>query len=274
MNSVGNVWADEWRRTDRSFADLDRYLDAAVFAAAPERGRIVDIGCGAGATAIRIAAARPAASVIGIDLSERLLAVARSRAGAGRAEAGGPRFILGDAPSTVDDLAPVDLFVSRHGVMFFDDPVATFRKFARAAASGARVIFSCFAERAANAWAVEPLAALDRTMPSDDDGAGPFAFADPDRVFTILSSAGWLPESPVRVDFRYIAGAGADPVGDAVSFFGRIGPAAALLRDARDRDEAERRMADVCRAHCIDGMVAFPATAWLWSAHVTQGASA
>jgi len=27
---VGHVWAAEWRRTDRSFADLARHLDAAI----------------------------------------------------------------------------------------------------------------------------------------------------------------------------------------------------------------------------------------------------
>ena len=78
---VGDVWSREWRRTDRSFAELDPVLDAAIAAAAPDSGRALDIGCGAGRTSLALVASRPSLSVTGLDLSPALIAIARERAG-------------------------------------------------------------------------------------------------------------------------------------------------------------------------------------------------
>ena len=74
---VGDVWAREWSRTDRSFANLTPHLNNAVLAAAPERGCAIDLGCGAGETSIALATARPDLDVTGVDVSEDLIEVAR-----------------------------------------------------------------------------------------------------------------------------------------------------------------------------------------------------
>src|SRR5690242_17548636 len=79
---VGDTWAAEWQRTDRSFGDLAARLNAAILAVAPDTGRALDIGCGAGATSLALAAARPRLQVTGADLSVEMLAVARARAAA------------------------------------------------------------------------------------------------------------------------------------------------------------------------------------------------
>ena len=264
VGRTGDVWAQEWRRTDRSFRDLAPHLDAAILAAAPAtRFRALDIGCGAGATAHALAAARPDADVLGVDLSEALVAIA-----AARLPLADLRFITGDAPAAAAGRAPVDLFVSRHGVMFFADPVAAFRALAAAAAPGARLVFSCFAERRANRFAGDLLAAMGHDPdPPADEAPGPFAFANRTRVDAILSSAGWHGQA-TRIDFAYRAGEGPDAVADAVSFVSRIGVAAPLLRDA---PEAERpamleALRGVCSRRLHDGAVDFPAAAWLWSA--------
>ena len=76
---VGHVWAAEWRRTDRSFADLARHLDAAIVHVAPDTGQALDIGCGAGTTSLALAEARPKLAITGIDLSDELVAIARQR---------------------------------------------------------------------------------------------------------------------------------------------------------------------------------------------------
>ena len=78
---VGDSWAAEWRRTDRSFAALSTLLDPAILAAAPiGNGRAVDLGCGAGTTSIALATARPELTVVGIDLSADLVRIATTRA--------------------------------------------------------------------------------------------------------------------------------------------------------------------------------------------------
>jgi SAM-dependent methyltransferase len=270
---VGQAWAGEWRRTDRSFAGLDPALERAILAAAsPGGGRLVDLGCGAGTTSLAVARARPTASVTGLDLSPDLIAVAAARRDGAGLSPERCRFVAGDAVASATRLAPIDLFFSRHGVMFFDDPVAAFARLAEAGAPGALLVFSCFAAQADNHWATRT-AGVDAGPRSGVPQPGPFAFADPERVAAILAAAGWHPErAPERIAFRYVAGAGADPVADAVSFFTRIGPAARGLReaDAAARPALLERLAATCARHCRGGEVAFAATAWLWSARLQE----
>ena len=147
---VGQSWASEWHRTDRSFAGLTPHLDAAILASAPATPfRAIDIGCGAGSTSLALATARPDASVTGIDLSPDLLAVA-GRRGAGRPNLA---FRHGDAATIAHTLPPPDLLVSRHGVMFFADPAPAFAALRKACRPGATLVFSCFRDRADNPWA-------------------------------------------------------------------------------------------------------------------------
>jgi SAM-dependent methyltransferase len=262
---VGETWASEWRRTDRSFGALADRLNAAILGLAPETGTALDIGCGAGATSLALAAARPRLAVTGVDLSPALLAVARDRA-AGRANLA---FVGGDVLRAAAKLAPIDLMVSRHGVMFFADPVAGFAALHAAAAPGAPLVFTCFRAPALNAWAVDVAAAVCGAPPAPrPDDPGPFAFADRERVARILSHAGWSDVSAEPVDFAWCAGVGDDPVADAVSFFTRIGPAAPLLRDLPPdrREAASGRIARLCAARLAGGAVEFPAAAWLWTA--------
>ena len=124
---TGDVWADEWRRTDRSFAGLSPHLNAAILALASEHGKAVDLGCGAGETAIALARARPDLAVSGVDISHNLIAIARER-GRGIANldfSGGRQFLRSMAKPSID------LLVSRHGVMFFDDPGTAFARIHR-----------------------------------------------------------------------------------------------------------------------------------------------
>lgn len=262
---VGGTWAAEWQRTDRSFAGLAPHLDAAILAAAPDRGRALDIGCGAGSTSLALAAARPGLAVTGADLSTALLAVARER-GAALANLD---FVEGDVLDTASDLAPIDLMVSRHGVMFFADPVAAFATLRAAAAPDARLVFTCFRQPQDNAWVAAAVMAITGSPPPPSSGApGPFAFADQARVADLLAAAGWRDAKATPIDYRYRAGQGADPVADAVGFFSRIGPAAPLLRDlpASERGAAVARLAATCADHRAGDAVDFPAAAWLWTA--------
>ena len=295
---VGDVWAAEWRRTDRSLADLSRHLDAAIAAAAPAgRFRAFDIGCGAGATSLALAKARPDAEIIAVDLSDPLVAVAKQRAnvlpsldregsGVGRLPQAHPSkedntaptpplpgrgaanlsFLPGDALNLATEHAPFDLLYSRHGVMFFADPVAAFTTLRRSAAPGARIVFTCFRDWTANAFTADPLAALD--LPPPQTGPGPFAFADRDRVAAVLTAAGWRDSTATPIDFTYRAGAGPDPIGDALDFLQRIGPAASALRGMADGERAEAidRLRGVIERYRVADTVDFPAAAWLWSA--------
>jgi SAM-dependent methyltransferase len=199
-----------------------------------------------------------------------MLAVARERA-AGCANLD---FVEGDVLRTAASIAPIELMVSRHGVMFFADPVAGFAALHAAAAPGGRLVFSCFRSPGENGWVTDIAVAVAGSRPVPREGApgafapGPFAFADRDRVAGILADAGWSDAVAEPIDYAYRAGAGDDPIADAMAFFGRIGPGAPLLRalPPAAREAALARVAALCTDHLQDGAVDFPGAAWLWSA--------
>lgn len=261
---VGRAWADEWRRTDRSFAALTRHLLGAI--ADQPGSHVLDIGCGAGELSLAVARARPAATVTGIDISADLVATASQRA----AEFGARhvRFRHADAGEFADSHGAPDLLVSRHGVMFFDDPPAVFRHLARQSAPSARLVFSCFRARSDNRWAslFEGVLPPVPVAPEPAGAPGPFAFADLDHVRRCL--AGWTDIAFQHVDFGYLAGSGDDPVADALGFFSRIGPAAPRLAAMAEGDRAHTlaAMAQVLEQHRQGDGIVLPASAWIVTA--------
>ena len=267
VGPVGDVWAQEWRRTDRSFAGLSSHLNHAIAQALPQSGaRVADIGCGAGGTAIATASLGDNVEVTGFDLSESLIAIAGERAAA----LPNCRFVAGPVETTIGACAPFDLVISRHGVMFFDNPVAGLAAIRAATAPGASMIFSCFRAAALNGWASEVTAAIASDRPPAPAGyePGPFAFADAAFTRSLLDQAGWTDMEERAVDFAYRAGEGYDPVTDAVDYFGRIGPAARILKDspADRRPAILNALCDVCEAHRTGDAVNFAAAAWIWTA--------
>ncbi len=261
---VGQKWADEWKRTDRSFSGLtDRLLARASHR--PVR-HAIDVGCGAGEVSLALARGHPASTIIGLDISESLIAVARER-GAGLSNVS---FLVADAADWRGSQFAPDLIVSRHGVMFFADPVAAFANLARGAAPNARLVFSCFRAPSENPWASKIAALLpENAAPQSEPGApGPFAFADRAHVERILAAAGWSEIAFEAVDFAYIAGTGEEAVSDARSYFLSIGPAA---RAAAELDEESRRafvnrLEQYLAAHARGPLVALPGAAWIVSA--------
>jgi SAM-dependent methyltransferase len=266
---VGDVWAAEWRRTDRSFTHLSPHLNAAILAATPVGGgSVLDIGCGAGGTSLAIATARPDLAVTGIDLSPALIAIAAERVPQAR-------FHIADAAQDAID-GWFDLIVSRHGVMFFADPVAAFQRLRTLAEPGASLVFSCFRDRRHNPWAGDLVAEVTGTPPPPVAGyaPGPFGFADNTLVEDILTRAGWAFPRAEVIDFAYIAGAGDDPVADALSYFSRIGPLASSMAAAGpgDRPRLHDRLAAALERHRDGSCVQFPASAWLWRAEAGKPA--
>src|SRR5580692_10517984 len=101
-------WVTEQARIDRLFAGV---TDAALAAAAPKPGEhAVDIGCGTGTTLLRLAeAVGPAGRVLGVDISEQQLTLARQRI-AGLAQAS---VVLEDASAYAFPAAEFDLVFTR-----------------------------------------------------------------------------------------------------------------------------------------------------------------
>lgn len=264
---VGDTWARMQDRLDLSFTPL---TEALLAIAAPQPGeQVLDVGCGTGEISLVLdAAVGEAGSVLGVDISEQMLARARQRAEELLSEA---EFRNADAATFADE-GDFDLIVSRFGVMFFGDPQAAFANLHARAAPGGRLAFACWQPAAVNPWATLPMTVLADLLPpmpaADPLAPGPFAFADPERVGAILGDAGWHDIAIHALPFAMVTGTGDDPVASAVHFSLRIGPAARAVRDAGPAVEAEarQRLATAFADYLADGAVALPANAWLVTA--------
>jgi SAM-dependent methyltransferase len=263
---TGDVWTRRWRDTDVAMADLGVKLQTALLLAAPSGAfRALEIGCGAGSTSLQLARARPDATIIACDLSPALADLARKRlAGIDRV-----RVVVGDAEAIAGTEGPFDLIFSRHGVMFFADPVRAFQSFRSAAAPGASLVFSCFQDWNANPWASElSEAAAGRPLPPPGRVPSGFAFAEPDYVRHILEAAGWRDTEAWPTPFRYTPGEGEEAVDRALDFLAEIGPAskAMLALPEHERGAALSRMRQVIERYRVDNIVEFPAASWIWRA--------
>ena len=130
----------KWVQHDASMNTRLRLVtDGLLKRASPQSGdRVLDIGCGGGATTERFAqVVGPKGKVLGIDISEPLLALARSRCN----ELAQVSFENADAQVHPLPQQSFDLIISRFGVMFFGDPYAAFANLGKALTPGGLLHF-------------------------------------------------------------------------------------------------------------------------------------
>jgi SAM-dependent methyltransferase len=258
---AGQTWVAFQTQLDRQLEPLGAKA-MGVLAPAPGE-RILDIGCGCGHTSVALSArVGISGAVLGVDISEPMLAVATSRSGAPSAA-----FRLADAQT--DDLgeAAFDGAFSRFGVMFFIDPVAAFANIRRALKPAGRLAFVCWRPLGENPWMYVPLEAarplLPPLQPSDPTAPGPFAFADPARVRVILSEAGFSAITMTPFDTRI----GSGGMEETLELCRRVGPLGAALRENPDRAEAALAVVrEALAAYLTSEGVLMPAAVWIVSA--------
>ena len=260
--------ADEWVRNakiiDRMLAGLTQ---AALDRANLQHGeRVLDIGCGGGATTLRIADSVGAnGRVVGLDISRPLLELARRRA----ERRSNVSFIEADAGAGGVPGAPFDAAFSRFGVMFFETPAAAFANIRSALRPGGRLVFACWRPFAENYWSAKPLTALapllkEPLKPADPNLPGPCALSDPDKTRRILDEAGWREISIAAWDGRVVIGANAQ---DAAAYLVKIGPCARAINEQElDVKAAERLLIDFLRTYETHEGVALAAACWIVSA--------
>jgi SAM-dependent methyltransferase len=256
---------DHWTENEAFYANSSRLLTPYLFAGAAiaPADRVLDVGCGTGTTTREAARAAKAGSVLGIDLSTRMLERAREHATAEALD--NVRFERGDAQIYPFEPESFDVAISRFGVMFFDDPAGAFTNIGRAIAPGGRLAFLCWRELARNEWitAMRDALAAGRTLPEPPPNApGPLSLADADRVRGILSDAGFADVrlDPVEESLQF------GP--DAASTFDHLqktGIVIGLLGDLDDkaRSEALEKLQKTVVNHETSEGVLFDSSAWL-----------
>ncbi len=170
-------------------------VDAMSRLAAAPGQRVIDIGCGTGATTVELARrVAPAGEAIGVDISPTL--VAASEATAASAGVDNISFRVADAQAEPLGDREVDAVYSRFGVMFFADPVAAFTNLCHALRPDGVLSFACWQPVSDNEWMLVPgVAAMSVTgtlppMPGPGD-PGPFSLADADHLASVLAEAGF-----------------------------------------------------------------------------------
>ena len=184
-----------WRKNDaqlRENADLvsQRMLDRANLAAGH---RVLDIASGTGEPAI------PAAhrvgdngQVIGIDLVDEMLAIARDKARAQNLD--NVAFHTVDGSGLEFDPASFDAVTCRWGLMFMPDPQAILKQAHRVLKDTGRLVVSCWAEPERNPFFTHAMSILVKHMevPRPPPRApGVFAFAERDHLEDTLRASGF-----------------------------------------------------------------------------------
>ena len=245
----------------------------------PRAGQhVLDVGCGFGDTAQRIAGlVGEGGQVTGIDASERFIETARREAG--EAGIGNVRFDVADVQQAVPG-GPYDLAFSRFGTMFFANPVVALRNIRLALSDGSRLVMVVWRRRIDNDWVYRGQTIVERIVSRPDEydeptcGPGPFSMADADTTSEILCHAGYSDIAFHRCDKPIVIGS---DVEEAIEILMALGPAGEILRLQGDRAahlhgqvrEALREGLDeFVRAECVLA----PASTWIVSATAPGGA--
>ena len=259
---------DDWTKYEEQYnRTTERHTARLMRAAQIAAGdRILDIGCGCGATSRQAAQIAREGTVLGIDLSTRMLQRARERSSAEGLT--NTTFVRGDVQVYPFESEAFDLAISRFGVMFFADSVAAFRNVHRALRPGGRVAFLAWQTLANNEWLRELLGVLaaGRDLPRPQPGSpGMFGLANPDDVRRIFGEAGYDRVALEDVSESVFAGANAN---EAFNFVSALRMTRGMLRDLDP--ETRARTLDKLRAltvsHDTGNGVLLDSSAWLITA--------
>ena len=237
----------------------------------PQPGeRVLDIGCGFGDTADRIAGlVGPAGAVLGVDAAPRFIESARAEYGAPNV-----RFEVADVEQTRFE-QEFDLAFSRFGTMFFANPVHALRNVRDALRPGGRLCMVVWRRKLDNDWMhrAEVLVADYLTKPEEYDeptcGPGPFSMANADTVSDIVLAAGYDDIALSRCDIPIRIGRDLD---DAIALVTALGPAGEVIRLLGERAAHELPTVDAALRAGLqefirpDGSVVAPASTWIVSA--------
>ena len=233
----GKHWTERQELQDIVLGPVSEVLiDRAAIKAGE---RVIDVGCGCGATSFDLAKkVGQGGHITGVDISEPMLGRARELKPAGAPV----EFVLADATGYPFAPASTDLLFSRFGVMFFAQPSDSFSNMRKALRPGGRLVFACWRTPRDNPWMMIGLKEAYKFVPKlpemKPDDPGPFSFADEERVRRILTESGFTDIGLERVDLALDIAIGRG-LEAAIETVLAIGPTSrALENQPKDKVEA------------------------------------
>lgn len=246
----------------------------AVFPSLPvyEGDRVLDVGCGFGDTAIKLARrVGPRGEVVGLDCCDAFLEIAKEEIKASGLT--NISLMRGDAEIALPE-GEFDFVFARFGTMFFANPVAGLRNMRRALKPGGRMAHIVWRQRADNPWLSMAKDVVLQFLPEPGAdaatcGPGPFSMANEEMVRGMMKAAGYDEVEFRRVDAPVLIG---NDVEDAIDFQLAIGPAGEVYREAGEEAERKRSQIKAALSEAIsrqrksaDGIV-MDSSSWVISA--------
>jgi len=255
----GAFWAAHADTIERTLEACDGPLLASLTAT----DRVLDVGCGTGATTRAAAGRAHLGKVLGVDLSAGMLAEARRRA----AHLPNVAFTQADAQAhrfTLSDPAGFDAVISRTGTLYFGDPPAAFANLRRALRPGGRLAMLVWQELSQNPWL--QLVHTAYAAPPPPPGTGPFSLSDPAQTRELLERAGFTGVAGAEVRRPMWFGPTAD---DARALLSGLAGWLLAGRPPAAIAAANRALREALVEHGTPAGVLLPAATWLITARAT-----
>jgi SAM-dependent methyltransferase len=195
-----------WRRNDAKLRAFMAPVAARMVRDLKPGQRVLDVASGTGEPALEAAArVGPNGSVLGTDFVPQMLELARETAtGRGLRNV---EFRVSDGEMLDLPEGAFDAATMRFGLMFMPDPLACLTRVHRALKPGGALIVACWAGPEENPWASILMDVLRRhvEIPEPPPGApGLFAFADPNRLRSTATAAGFRDATIDKVSFTMV----------------------------------------------------------------------
>lgn len=186
----GDVWVNKQREMDIMLNPLgDRVIERLDL---KSDAKIIDIGCGCGATTLEIAKKITQGEILGVDISEPMLDKATETAK--EMSLSNISFEVKDVQVDVMPQNYFDIAFSRFGVMFFEDPFEAFKNIHSSLKEDGLLSFVCWQNASLNPWQSLSIQVikefLDLPAPAPKS-PGPFAFEDKTYLEEILRESGF-----------------------------------------------------------------------------------
>ena len=186
----GDVWVNKQREMDIMLNPLgDRVIERLDL---KSDAKIIDIGCGCGATTLEIAKKITQGEILGVDISEPMLDKATETAK--EMSLSNISFEVKDVQVDVMPQNYFDIAFSRFGVMFFEDPFEAFKNIHSSLKEDGLLSFVCWQNASLNPWQSLSIQVikefLDLPAPAPKS-PGPFAFEDKTYLEDILRESGF-----------------------------------------------------------------------------------